>query len=64
MSLKEIERVSKGKSFVTVDAYRNEDEKKKMLDWNLTAQTILSVEEWVLLFKKVGYSGDYFWFMP
>jgi ubiquinone/menaquinone biosynthesis C-methylase UbiE len=64
LALKEIERVSKGKSFITVDAFRNEEEKKKMLDWNLTAQTILSVEEWLKLFKSSGYTGDYYWFMP
>ena len=64
IALTEIERVSKGNSFITVDAYNNDDEKQKMLDWNLTAKTILSVEEWVELFAKVGYSGDYYWFMP
>jgi SAM-dependent methyltransferase len=63
-ALQEIERVSKGKSFITVDAYRNEEEKRRMFDWNLTAKTIMSVEEWVEFFKEVGYTGDYFWFTP
>jgi SAM-dependent methyltransferase len=63
-ALQEIERVSRGKSFITVDAYRNEEEKERMYAWNLTAKTILSVEEWILFFKEVGYSGDYFWFIP
>ena len=63
-ALKEIERVSKLKSFITVDAYRNEDEKKRMYDWNLTAKTIMSVEEWIIFFKEVGYTGDYYWFIP
>lgn len=63
-ALVEIERVSKGNSFITVDAYRNEEEKELMLAWNLTAKTILHVEEWKALFKEVGYSGDYFWFIP
>lgn len=62
--LKEIERVSRGKSFITVDAYRNEEEKKRMYAWNLTAKTILHVDEWKELFAKVGYTGDYYWFMP
>ena len=44
--------------------FRNEEEKKKMFDWNLTAQTILSVDEWLKLFKSSGYTGDYYWFMP
>lgn len=64
IALKEIERVSRGNSFITVDAYRNSFEKKLMNAWNLTAKTIKHVEEWELFFKKVGYTGDYFWFMP
>jgi SAM-dependent methyltransferase len=63
-ALREIERVSRGSSFITVDAYRTEEEKELMFAWNLTAKTILHVEEWKALFKKVGYTGDYFWFMP
>jgi len=63
-ALQEIERVSRGKSFITVDAYRNEKEKERMFAWNLTAKTIMSVDEWVIFFKEIGYSGDYFWFIP
>lgn len=63
-ALQEIERVSRGKSFITVDAYRNEEEKRRMFDWNLTAKTIMSVEEWELFFKEIGYTGDYYWFIP
>ena len=63
-ALQEIERVSRGKSFVTVDAYRNDEEKEAMNAWNLTAKTILHVEEWKELFKEAGYTGDYYWFMP
>jgi ubiquinone/menaquinone biosynthesis C-methylase UbiE len=63
-ALLEIERVSKGKSFITVDAYRNEEERKRMYNWNLTAKTIMSVDEWVAYFDKIGYTGDYFWFIP
>lgn len=64
IALKEIQRVSKGKSFITVDAYRNEIEKERMYAWNLTAKTIMSVNEWKNFFKEVGYTGDYFWFIP
>ena len=63
-ALKEIQRVSRGRSFVTVDAYRNEEEKELMYAWNLTAKTILHVDEWKKLFKEVGYTGDYYWFIP
>ena len=64
IALKEIERVSKGKSFITVDAYRNEEEKELMFAWNLTAKTILPVDGWIELFREVGYTGDYYWFIP
>ena len=64
MAIQEIERVSKISSFITVDAYRNEEEKKLMYAWNLTAKTIMSVEEWKTFFKKNNYFGDYFWFTP
>lgn len=63
-ALREISRVSKGKSFITVDAFSSEEERERMIAWNLTAKTILSVEDWVSLFEEVGYEGDYFWFTP
>lgn len=63
-SLKEIERVSRRGSFVTVDAYNNEVEKLAMYNWNLTAKTILHVDQWREVFKEAGYTGDYYWFMP
>ena len=64
IALAEIERVSKGKSFITVDAYNSVEEKERMYAWNLTAKTIMSVDEWVAFFNDVGYTGDYFWFIP
>lgn len=63
-ALKEIQRVSRRDAFITVDAYRTPEEKKRMDAWNLTAQTYMSVDEWKKLFKTVGYEGDYFWFIP
>ncbi len=63
-ALREIERVSRGKSFITVDAYRNDEEKELMYAWNLTAKTIMHRDEWKAFFKQVGYTGDYYWFIP
>ncbi|HLO64383.1 MAG TPA: class I SAM-dependent methyltransferase [Azonexus sp.] len=63
-SLREIERVGRGKAFVTVDAYRDEAEKERMFAWNLTAKTVLSVDGWKALFAEAGYTGDYYWFIP
>lgn len=64
IALKEIVRVSKGKAFVTVDAYTTDEEKSRMFAWNLTAKTIMSVSEWKMFFENVGYTGDYYWFLP
>jgi SAM-dependent methyltransferase len=63
-SLREIERVARRGAFVTVDAYRTEEERTRMDAWNLTARTILSVDGWKQLFAEAGYTGDYYWFMP
>ena len=63
-ALLEIERVSRGKSFITVDAYRDDQQQQRMMAWNLTAKTILHVDEWKALFKRIGYTGDYYWFIP
>ena len=63
-ALQEIERVSRGKSFITVDAYRNDEEKELMGFWNLTAKTMMHVDEWQAFFKEIGYTGDFYWFIP
>ena len=64
VALREIQRVSRKNSFITVDAYKNDEQKKQIFNWNLTAKTILHVDEWLNLFHKAGYEGDYYWFMP
>jgi len=63
-ALLEIERVTIQGSFITLDAYRNFEEKERMEAWNLTAKTVMHVDKWVELFKDVGYTGDYYWFLP
>lgn len=63
-ALREIERVSRKGSYITVDAYRSEEEKARMYAWNLTARTIMHVDEWKAFFAEIGYTGDYYWFIP
>lgn len=64
-SLLELQRVSKNnRSFITVDAYRNDEEKKRMEAWNLTAKTMMHVDEWKEYFFQIGYEGDFYWFIP
>jgi SAM-dependent methyltransferase len=63
-ALREIERVNRHGAFITVDAYRTDEERQRMEAWNLTARTILPVEGWKDLFTEAGYTGDYYWFIP
>lgn len=63
-SILELKRVSKKNVFLTVDAYRNDEEKKRMYKWNLTAKTIMSVEDWKKTFNEIGYYEDFYWFIP
>lgn len=63
-ALREIERVSRRGAFVTVDAWHDDAEKARMEAWNLTAQTMMSVDDWKAFFAAHGYTGDYFWFIP
>ena len=63
-SLREVQRVSRRWSFVVLDAYRDEEERRRIEAWNLTALTVLSTDEWKGLFAEAGYDGDFFWFTP
>ena len=60
-SLREIERVCRSHAFVMVDAYRTDEQRQALLRWVLTAETMLSVDEWLRLFDEAGYRGDYEW---
>ena len=63
-ALLEIERVSKRGGFITLDAYRNNEEKDRMEAWNLTAKTVMHVNDWKVFIQDIGYTGDYYWFIP
>ena len=63
-ALSEMERVSRKDKYLIVDAYSNEIEKDRIFAWNLTAETILSTNEWISLFEEAGYTGHYYWFEP
>ncbi len=57
--LKEIQRVGKRKSFITLAAYRTEEEFKLFRWWTVLGTTVLHEDEWVEVLKHVGYTGDY-----
>lgn len=62
-AIKEIQRVSRGNSYITVDAWRNERERENLFKWVLTAETMMHVDNWKRLFEEVDYTGDYWWFI-
>ena len=62
-ALREIQRVSRQHAFVTMDAWRTEEERQRLMKWNLTALTYMHVDDWKKLFAEVGYTGDYYWFI-
>ena len=59
-ALREIQRVCKGSSYVTLGAYRTKEEKELFLEWTLLGTTILHKDEWLEVFQETGYTGDYF----
>jgi ubiquinone/menaquinone biosynthesis C-methylase UbiE len=59
-ALWEIQRVSRKYAFITVDAWGTEEERERLMKWNLTALTYMHVDDWKKLFEEVGYTGDYY----
>tara|TARA_B100001559_G_C16321544_1_gene539007 strand:+ start:121 stop:786 length:666 start_codon:yes stop_codon:yes gene_type:complete len=58
-AIKEINRVSKKNSHITIESYRNENEKVNLMYWQLTCRAFMKPEEWEWFFSHAGYSGDY-----
>ena len=58
--LKEIQRVSKGNSFITLGSYKNEKEYKQLKQWTLLGTILLKETEWKQVLKHVKYTGDYY----
>jgi len=59
-AIREIQRVSKGKSYITVGAYRTIEERDLFHDWTVLGTTVLHVEEWLEVFSQCNYTGDYY----
>ncbi len=64
IAVSEIQRVSKGRSYIIVDAYSNQKEKKRMEQWQVAGHMVLSENQWIKIFEEVSFTGDYFWFKP
>lgn len=57
--LREIQRVGRGKSFITLASFRNAEEFWLFRAWTLLGATILRPDEWIEVLQHVGYTGDY-----
>jgi SAM-dependent methyltransferase len=62
-ALREIMRVSRAHEYITVDAWRTDEERENLFKWVLTAESMMHVDDWKRLFADVGYTGDYYWFI-
>jgi protein-L-isoaspartate(D-aspartate) O-methyltransferase len=58
-ALREIQRVGRKHRYVTVESYRNEEEKANLLYWQLTCESFCTPEEWEWWFRQTGYVGDF-----
>jgi len=57
--LKEIKRVGKDKSFITLGSYESERDFRLFRYWTLLGSTILKKREWIEVLKHTKYNGDY-----
>lgn len=62
-ALRELKRVSRKNSFLSVDAWYNDEQRQALMKWNLTGLTFFHVDRWKEIFREVGYTGDYHWFI-
>jgi ubiquinone/menaquinone biosynthesis C-methylase UbiE len=60
-ALQEIQRLCGGRAFVQVDSYRTPEQKAIFESWVLTAEFYDYPDGWIKMFKKAGYTGDYYW---
>ncbi len=63
-AVQEIQRVTRKHAFLSVNAWRTEEERERLLKWNITAMTCMHVADWKKLLDEVGYTEDYWWFIP
>ena len=58
LALKEIERVGK-QGYIMLESYRNENELFNLQCWALTCESFFNQKEWIWIYEKFGYKGDY-----
>jgi len=56
--LRQIQRIGKSQ-YVAAESYRNEQEQFNLQCWALTCESFFNFDEWLWMFKKAGYEGDF-----
>ena len=57
-ALQEMERVANN-GYLMLESYRSELELFNLQCWALTCESFFEKEEWIWIYKKFGYTGDY-----
>ena len=57
-ALSEVERVGK-RGYVMLESYRNEQELFNLQCWALTCESFFDKDEWIWIYEKFGFTGDY-----
>ena len=57
-AISEVQRVGKN-GYIMVESFRNELEMFNLECWALTAESIMDTDEWLWIYNKFGYTGDY-----
>ena len=58
--LKEIQRISKGNSFITLASYKTKEDYWMFKQWTVLGTTILREDEWIEVLNHTNYTGDYY----
>ena len=58
ISLSEIQRVGRA-GYIMVESYRSEEELFNLQCWALTAEAFLDPDEWLWVYDRCGYRGDF-----
>lgn len=60
-AIREMERVSRRHKYLQVDSWFTEEQYENFERWQLTAVTYFDPDGWREIFRKAGYTGEYYW---
>jgi len=58
--IKEIQRISNGKSFINLASYETEEDYQLFKKWSLLGTSFFKKKEWIEILKFCNYTGDYY----